>query len=354
MREETEKKKVLVIDDDPIILRCLQELIEWEKVGCQKPLSASNGSEALEIIRQEHLDIIVSDIKMPVMDGRELCRIVYEEYPDVRIFFVSAYEDFTTAQIAIRYNVKGYVLKPLDKGTLLSLQNMISEVVNQQENTIFLERISEDAYRSVLKDALVTQSMEIPNMILDKLQEVCKGAGAKDTNLWKHLLVPIIDYRNTELKMDFGILFEMEQQMETELMSYEIPERIEYLRGQYQSIMVEKKNSSDYIIWEIQKEIRKQFMSPNLDVNVIAAQFHMSPVYLGRIFAERTGNKITEYIQEVRIRFSCNELRNSVKSVKEIALLSGYQDVGYFNKIFRSKTGMTPTEYRKKHWGLEE
>ena len=138
--------------------------------------------------------------------------------------------------------------------------------------------------------------------------------------------------------------------MKREIMECSFVDRIGYLRRQYQDVMKEAGYGNDNIIWEIQKVIRERFSSPDLDVNVLAQLYDMSPVYLGRLYLERTGMKITEYIQENRIRFACSELRYSYKSIKEIAMLSGYRDAGYFNKVFRRKMNMTPVEYRERYW----
>ena len=72
----------------------------------------------------------------------------------------------------------------------------------------------------------------------------------------------------------------------------------------------------------------------------------MSPVYLGRLFIERTGIKLTDYIAECRLRHACDQLRQTNKSVKEIAASSGYADANYFAKVFRQHKGMSPLEYR--------
>ncbi|WP_251205788.1 response regulator transcription factor [Acetatifactor aquisgranensis] len=344
------RMEVLVVDDDPTICQCLQQLIDWEEIGCGKPLCAHNGADALAMMEETCPDIVVCDIKMPVMDGKELCRLIYEKYPAIHVFFVSAYEDFATAQIAIRYHVKGYVLKPLDKETLKHLQNMIYEVVNQQENAVFCRKIYEDEYRDALKCAIEEKSMELPEGIFAKLEEMQDDPAVQNVPIWPHLLAPIIEYRNSNLKMDLGILFETERRMKREIMECSFVDRIGYLRRQYQDVMKEAGYGNDNIIWEIQKVIRERFSSPDLDVNVLAQLYDMSPVYLGRLYLERTGMKITEYIQENRIRFACSELRYSYKSIKEIAMLSGYRDAGYFNKVFRRKMNMTPVEYRERYW----
>lgn len=352
--KKMERMKVVVVDDDFTICRCLEQLIQWEKIGCGKPLCAHNGTEALKLIEEVHPDIVVCDIKMPVMDGKELCRLIYEKFPDIHIFFVSAYEDFSTAQIAIRYHVKGYVLKPLDKETLEHLQNMIYEVVNRKENVVFCRKISEDEYREVLRHAIEEKNMELPEGLFGKLELMQNDPEALKFPLWSHLISPIIDYKNSTLKMDPGVLFEMERRMEREMAAGSVQEKIDYLRKAYRDAMQETRRGNLNIIWEMQKVIREQFASPDLDVNALARMYDMSPVYLGRVFLEHTGMKVTDYIQENRIRFACSQLRHGHKSVKDIAMQAGYRDAGYFNKVFRRRMDMTPAEYRERYWGQGE
>lgn len=342
--------RVLIVDDDHMSCRCLQQLIDWGKIGCTEVLCSYSGSEALKMIEMEQPDIVVTDVRMPVMDGKELCRLIYEKYPQISIFFVSAYEDFATAQIAIKYNVKGYVLKPLDRETLGELQDMMCEVILRRENTLFCRKLCADEYREVLINAIEERDIETVNILLDRMKELKVGSAVEDISIWNHLIAPIIDYKNTNLKLDFGVLFETEHRMKKEIMACLPDERVDWLRGQYQAIMQEDEYSSD-TVWEIQKVIREQFSSPDLDVNLLARMFHMSPVYLGRLFIERTGMKIIDYIQENRIRFACDELRNGTRSVKDISVLAGYRDAGYFNKVFRRKMDMTPMEYREKYRG---
>lgn len=348
--KKIERMEVLVVDDDITICQCLLRLIDWEGIGCGEPRCAHNGVQALDMIEESRPDIVVCDIKMPVMDGRELCRLICEKYPGIHVFFVSAYEDFATAQIAIRYHVKGYVLKPLDKETLIQLQNMIYEVVNHQENMVFCRKIYGDEYTDVLKHAIEERNMEFPEKIFAKLEAMQNDPAVQGVPIWSHLIGPLIEYRNSSLKTDLGILFETERRMEREIMEYSFAERIRYLRRHYQEAMKEAESGNDSIILDMQKVIRERFAMPDLDVNVLARIYGMSPVYLGRLFLERTGMKITEYIQENRIRFACTRLRSSHSSVKEIAMMSGYRDAGYFNKVFRRKMNMTPVEYREKYW----
>ncbi len=342
--------KVLIVDDDHMSCQCLQQLIDWASIGCEQPLCAFNGAEALKLIEARHPDIVVSDVKMPVMDGRELCRQIYEKYPDINLFFVSAYGDFETAQLAIRYQVKGYVLKPLDADALRTLQDMICKTAVRQESTSFFIKICGDEYRDVLKCAIEEKDREMVERFLDRVERLQDNLSLEDIGLWQHLIAPLIDYRKTCLKMDYGLLLQTERRLQEEIMDCPVPERTAWLRGQFAQAMQQEKPNSSLVIGEMQKAIQEQFSSPDLDINMLAWELSMSPVYLGRLFLEQTGMKVTDYIQEKRLRFACEQLQHSVSPVKEIARLSGYRDAGYFNKVFRRNMNMTPGEYREKYW----
>ena len=93
---------VLIVDDEKIEREGLKYLLSREE-GERKVFEASNGKQALQIIRTEDIQLILTDIKMPHMDGLELSKKAREEYPDLEIIIFSGYGDFAFAQEAIRY-----------------------------------------------------------------------------------------------------------------------------------------------------------------------------------------------------------------------------------------------------------
>lgn len=341
--------KVLIVDDDMLNCLCLKLLIPWRSIGCEDPMTANNGAEALAIVENKRPDIVITDVKMPVMDGKELCRSIYEKYPEISVFFVSAYGDFETAQLAIRYNVKGYVLKPLDQNALLSIQEMICEVVSKKEYVSFCQKIAAGDYRTVLQTALEERDEEVISNFFDKINSIPDHFIEKDASFWSNLILPIIYYKTTSMKMDYSMLLQTERRMQEEIMRLPVEQRGSYIKGNYQELMLDVAEDN-YLIWDIQEAVKENFSDPDLDVGVLAQRFNMSPAYLGRMFIEQTGMKLTDYIVEKRLTFACNELQNSRLSVKEIAGLAGYRDPGYFNKVFRRKMGVTPKEYRERNW----
>ncbi len=104
---------VLMVDDEEDIRKALISAVDWNELGFEIVGEASNGVEALELVEQLDPDLLVSDIKMPLVGGIELARAVRELRPNVQIVFLSGYDHFKFAKEAIRYNILEYLLKPL-------------------------------------------------------------------------------------------------------------------------------------------------------------------------------------------------------------------------------------------------
>lgn len=105
------KYKILIVEDEVLVRGGLKAMIDWEKLGLELAGDAANGAEALEIYRECRPDIILTDIRMPVMDGLELTASIRHEDQQTKIIFLTCYEDFTYLQEAMRLGVSDYILK---------------------------------------------------------------------------------------------------------------------------------------------------------------------------------------------------------------------------------------------------
>lgn len=114
--------KVLLVDDEPFIVKGLSVLIDWKKEGFEIVATASNGQEALNILKEQEVDLIISDINMPEVTGLELLQKIREEHlSDAYFVILSGYADFSYAQKAIRYDCSDYIVKPVEREELLKV-----------------------------------------------------------------------------------------------------------------------------------------------------------------------------------------------------------------------------------------
>lgn len=110
--------RVLIIDDEAIIAKGLQTKIDWKRLDCTVCSIAGDGLEGQRLVEELKPDIVISDIIMPGMTGLELSRYIYSHYPSIPIIILTAYDDFKYAQQAIKFGVKDYILKPIDKNEI--------------------------------------------------------------------------------------------------------------------------------------------------------------------------------------------------------------------------------------------
>lgn len=128
--------KVLIVDDEVFVRIGLSSMLDWEAIGYEVCGEANNGQEALELMKALKPDVVITDIRMPVMDGLELIRIVTSEWKRSPVFIIiSGYHDFQYAQNALRYGVHDYILKPIDEIELETTLKKLSVTLQAHELT---------------------------------------------------------------------------------------------------------------------------------------------------------------------------------------------------------------------------
>jgi len=141
--------KVLIVDDERLAVKYYTQLINWQFYGFEIIGTAYDGKEALHILEIKEPDIIITDIKMPVMDGIEFAKKAMEINPDIHILFVTSYTDFNYTYSALKLGADDYIMKDLinDKvlvEKLLEIQKKIS--VKKNENSYKFERVIEEVF----------------------------------------------------------------------------------------------------------------------------------------------------------------------------------------------------------------
>ena len=150
---------IMIVDDEENIREGIKNNYCWENLNISTVLTASNGREALAVMEQTTPHLVITDIKMPVMDGLELIKKAHEQYPDVLFALLSGYEEFEFARTALQYHVFGYLLKPCSLESILSLlTRMLDHIKQQEEKKAYINKITEDYDR--LKSAIQEQTLK--------------------------------------------------------------------------------------------------------------------------------------------------------------------------------------------------
>ncbi len=124
--------KLLIVDDEPRLRNGISNYFPWSEVGFEVIHEAGNGKEALEFIEKAHVDVVLSDIRMPIMSGIDLAREINNRGLAIKIVFLSGYKDFEYAKEAINYGVKNYVLKPTKYDELVEVFSKIKKELDKE------------------------------------------------------------------------------------------------------------------------------------------------------------------------------------------------------------------------------
>ena len=125
--------KVLIVDDEKYVRLGIKNDTDWSLIDCEVVGEAANGQEGLEKAKELRPDVVISDIKMPKMTGIEMSEILLEKYPDMKVIFLTAYDEFEYARAAIRIGASDYLLKPFDDG---SLEGAIQRLLHLHPNSV--------------------------------------------------------------------------------------------------------------------------------------------------------------------------------------------------------------------------
>ena len=121
--------RVFLAEDETIIRETLRDTVPWAQCGYTFVGEAGDGEMALPLIQQTKPDVLITDIRMPFMDGLALSKLVLQEFPQMKVIILSGYDDFEYAQTAIGLGVERYLLKPITKSTLMTVLEEVREKI---------------------------------------------------------------------------------------------------------------------------------------------------------------------------------------------------------------------------------
>ncbi|QTM99154.1 response regulator [Sediminibacillus dalangtanensis] len=188
--------RVLLVDDEINILEGIAALVDWSSCNTSLQVKATNGQMAFELIRENPPDIVITDIKMPGMNGVELIQQVHRQYPEIRFIVLSGYDEFEFAKTAMECNVKHYLLKPSNEKKIEdALNQVVADLDEQNQKRDFLERmrshlqkVMPKAKEQFLKDYITNKSYSLQDW-----ETYSQMFGLQTTSKLFRLLVLVVD-----------------------------------------------------------------------------------------------------------------------------------------------------------------
>ncbi|TYP74517.1 response regulator [Paenibacillus methanolicus] len=148
-------KKVMIVDDEILIRENMRTCVDWEKEGFHYCGDAPDGEIALPLIEEWMPDILITDIKMPFMDGLELAAVVRKQMPAIKVVIMSGHDEFRYAQNAIRLGVEDYCLKPISAAELVELLHKVGRKIDEEQQRLKSQTVTKERLLADLCGGLI-------------------------------------------------------------------------------------------------------------------------------------------------------------------------------------------------------
>lgn len=362
--------KVFLVEDEAIIRHGIRDNIDWTSYGFEFAGEAGDGEYAYPLILKAQPDILVTDIKMPFMDGLELSRLVKKTLPRTRIIVLSGYNEFEYAKEAIKIGISDYLLKPVSSAGLIdALKKAADEIREEREKSRLLERyfVSYEKYtefldktdysgvdRKLINDFLKLGSVEECRPFVEEYFAAIGEHNYKSLLLRQYMTMDIFYCVQEFLKK---LKAEPPKVPESVVDIKLVPKVIEsvemtkaYLIEEFTAALQARDRASNdrygSVIRDAKEYIRANFSQSDLSLNRIAAHIGVSPSYFSSIFKQETGQSFVEYLTQVRMERACELLKCTSYRTSEIGEQVGYNDSHYFSAAFKKAMGQSPKEYK--------
>lgn len=349
--------KVLLVDDESWNRDIVRTFGSWEELGMEIVGEAEDGTEALRLTEQLSPQIIITDMRMPGADGVMLMNKVHEQFPELKVVVVSGYDDFKYAQSAIRFGAVDYLLKPIDpkelNAVLLKCKEAL-ETTSVQYGGMVLD-IEVSASLSIYKQLLRTHynELNVDGVIaaLQGVREELEQYGiSKPGMLWQVsqemllLLKELMKANGLEedhLKAQINEKVLASSEHTAAFLIQQYCESLEQLIGL-------RKYKNKLNLGEVRQYIDHHFAEA-VTLDALARAFFVSKEYLSKVFKLEYGRNVTDYILHLRMEKAKEWLKDEGIPIKTVAELIGYEDVGYFYRVFKKHYGIAPGEMRKQN-----
>lgn len=343
--------KIIIVDDEKMIREGLVSTVPWGEMGIEVVGSADNGKTALEIALEKKPHIILTDIRMPKMDGIQLLQQVKAELPKVKVVILSGYDEFAYAQKALKYGAADYLIKPVNVDDLKELMEQLKDSIREEVNEdILWIRIQKELEDEVRQYIMHVRSGNIENVytLLEKVvhKEVMSNISLEQ---YKKLSINMINNLLIALKEE-GI--EIKEDINDKYMNLmnlakleELKDWIKEFTNEIIEIIKSDKQDNYRVVIKNALEYIQNHFKEDLSIQMVADAVHLSPNYFSHVFKKAKQESFTDYLNKVRVKKAQELLSEHFYKVYEVADMVGYSDYKYFSSVFKKISGISPTEY---------
>ncbi|WP_127588415.1 response regulator transcription factor [Paenibacillus koleovorans] len=355
--------KVVLADDEHMIKRSLAKLIERSGLPYEVVGEAEDGREAFQLTEELAPDLIITDIRMPVMDGLELLEAVKAARKSAQLVILSGFDDFDYARKALQLGAFDYLLKPIKPAMFQEMLVRLTEKLqeNEQETS---KRSDWLAYTSGKLSPLAEQLWLLNAEEVLLLLESIHGdfiSDAPSADALKARYADLLTLLNAELYSKHqespGIAAIGEWQQGASAVGaapgsddavaiYESVRRL--LEGWMDELRASRRWGAHHHLSGAVEYMKANFADPELDLQRVADVAEMSASYFSRVFKQELGVSFVAYLTRLRLDQAKLLLEDGRHKTYEIALQVGYEDYPHFAKLFKKHAGVSPTEYRKR------
>lgn len=385
---------VLYVDDEIIARKSMKVIIPWEEHGWTLMETAKDGIEALDFMRINRPDVVISDVKMPIMDGLQMAQIAMEYYPEMKFIFLSGYEDFAYAKEALRLNAVDYLVKPVSPEALIAVLEKTEKLYLRDEriNRVVTESFpalrrsyvqsymdknfadADDDFFSSLElfldngyaaTGFVEIDGELTPRIRGKLRTIPDMLALAHPGSFFMLmdtdqLFFIYTASGTATETEFAEKLQSLEDEMTILFQSVTSLKPVYYRGaavkslsdisiSYRSAVSKRSSRLEDAMYRIRHYVDENYPDAGLSLTGIADRFGINHCYLTSLFKEKFGINLYDYLINVRMEKAGELLRETNLRSYEISDKVGYSNSQYFSLSFKKHFGCTATEYRLKY-----
>lgn len=349
----TAKYKLVVIDDEYIVVEGIKAIIQREKMNCEVVGAAYNGIDGLEVLREKKPDIVITDIRIPGLDGLSLIETAKEFLPDTAFIVISGYTEFEYARRALHLGVKSYIDKPVTIDKVAEAIGLIDKEYERErrEREVFYKEESFQKSMSGLSDSMIAAILnEDAPLFLDNAEKILDQIGIYTASIER--------YKQESFRMlcvAAEVFAEQKHGQEPIHVSYSEIEKLDTMDEVHKYIWEAAKSiagkmeagkigCNHRIINQVLSYISEHY-NEDIGLNELADMVSFNPAYLSILFKSEVGMSYVKYLANFRIN-KAKELLLKGYKVAEVSEMVGYSNYRYFCDIFKKHVGKTPNEYK--------